>query len=208
MSKNFYDITLAFAGICQACRLVQQLAHEGKIDDNTAEIMINSTLNINPTSTLGVYGNSEENLRVGLNSLLSILTASNNTLSSDLTRYLLSLIGLERRLRKNLPASNELKRRIELLQRQKIYFDPMSNGIFNALAGIYVDVISPIGPRIQVKGSPDMLQNSSIQAKVRALLFTGIRSAVLWQQVGGSRLQLMFSRQCLITKAKEILAHC
>lgn len=46
----------------------------------------------------------------------------------------------------------------------------MSSGIFNALAGIYVDVISPIGPRIQVTGSPDILQNSSIQAKVRALL--------------------------------------
>ncbi|WP_334473575.1 high frequency lysogenization protein HflD [Arsenophonus sp. PmNCSU2021_1] len=208
MSKNFYDITLAFAGICQACRLVQQLAHEGKIDDNTAEIMINSTLNINPTSTLAVYGNSEANLRVGLNTLLAILTASNNTLSSDLTRYLLSLIGLERRLRKNLSASDELKRRIELLQQQKNYFEPMSSGIFNALAGIYVDVISPIGPRIQVTGSPDMLLNSSIQPKVRALLFTGIRSAVLWQQVGGSRLQLMFSRQRLITQAKEILAHC
>ncbi|QLK88176.1 high frequency lysogenization protein HflD [Arsenophonus endosymbiont of Aphis craccivora] len=208
MSKNFYDITLAFAGICQACRLVQQLAHEGKIDDNTAEVMINSTLNINPTSTLAVYGNSEANLRVGLNTLLAILTASNNTLSSDLTRYLLSLIGLERRLRKKLSASDELKRRIELLQQQKNYFEPMSSGIFNALAGIYVDVISPIGPRIQVTGSPDMLQNSSIQAKVRALLFTGIRSAVLWQQVGGSRLQLMFSRQRLITQAKEILAHC
>lgn len=208
MSKNFYDITLAFAGICQACRLVQQLAHEGKIDDNTAEVMINSTLNINPTSTLAVYGNSEANLRVGLTTLLAILTASSNTLSSDLTRYLLSLIGLERRLRKNLSASDELKRRIELLQQQKNYFEPMSSGIFNALAGIYVDVISPIGPRIQVTGSPDMLQNSSIQAKVRALLFTGIRSAVLWQQVGGSRLQLMFSRQRLITQAKEILAHC
>lgn len=208
MSKNFYDITLAFAGICQACRLVQQLAHEGKIDDNTAEVMINSTLNINPKSTLAVYGNSEANLRVGLNTLLAILTASNNTLSSDLTRYLLSLIGLERRLRKNLSTSDELKRRIELLQQQKNYFEPMSSGIFNALAGIYVDVISPIGPRIQVTGSPDMLQNSSIQAKVRALLFTGIRSAVLWQQVGGSRLQLMFSRQRLITQAKEILAYC
>lgn len=208
MSKKFYDITLAFAGICQACHLVHQIAHNGKIDDNAIEVMINSTLNINPTSTLDVYGNSETNLRIGLNTLIAILTASNNTLYSNLTRYLLSLIGLERRLRKNPSASNELKQRIELLQQQKNYFEPMSSGIFNALAGIYVDVISPIGPRIQVTGAPDILQNSSVQAKVRALLFTGIRSAVLWQQIGGSRLQLMFSRQSLITQAKEILAHC
>lgn len=38
--QKFYDITLAFAGIYQACRLVQQLAHEGKIDDNTAEMIL------------------------------------------------------------------------------------------------------------------------------------------------------------------------
>lgn len=208
MSKNFYDITFAFAGICQACQLVQQLAHKGKIDDNATEVMINSTLNINPTSTLDVYGNNAANLRGGLNTLLATLTASNNSLSSDLIRYLLSLIGLERRLRKNPAASDELKRRIELLQHQTNYFEPMSSGIFNALAGIYMDVISPIGPHIQVMGSPEILQNSLIQAKVRALLFTGIRSAVLWQQIGGNRLQLMFSRQRLITQAKEILADC
>lgn len=29
MAKNYYDITLALAGICQAARLVQQLAHQG-----------------------------------------------------------------------------------------------------------------------------------------------------------------------------------
>ncbi|MFP3029422.1 MAG: high frequency lysogenization protein HflD [Arsenophonus sp.] len=208
MSKNFYDITLAFAGICQACRLVQQLAYEGKINDNAAKVMINSTVNINLTSTLAVYGNNEKNLSIGLNTLLAILTASGSTFSSDLTRYLLSIIGLERRLRKNLLASDELKRRIELLQQKKNYFEPMCSGIFNALAGIYVDVISPIGPRIQVTGSPDILQNSLIQAKVRTLLFTGIRSAVLWQQVGGNRLQLMFFRKRLIIQAKEIFAHC
>ncbi|PLL40327.1 lysogenization regulator HflD, partial [Klebsiella pneumoniae] len=29
MAKNYYDITLALAGVCQAARLVQQLAHQG-----------------------------------------------------------------------------------------------------------------------------------------------------------------------------------
>ncbi|SUC47473.1 High frequency lysogenization protein HflD [Providencia stuartii] len=48
-----------------------------------------------------------------------------------------------------------------------------------------MDVISPLGPRIQVTGSPDILKNSLVQAKVRTLLLSGIRSAVLWQQVGG-----------------------
>lgn len=31
MAKNYYDITLATAGICQSARTVQQLAHRGGI---------------------------------------------------------------------------------------------------------------------------------------------------------------------------------
>lgn len=54
-------------------------------------------------------------------------------------------------------------------------------------------MISPLGPRIQVTGSPAVLQSPQVQAKVRATLLAGIRAAVLWHQVGGGRLQLMFS---------------
>ena len=46
-----------------------------------------------------------------------------------------------------------------------------------------------------------------LHAKVRATLLAGIRAAVLWHQVGGGRLQLMFSRNRLTTQAKQILAH-
>ena len=67
-------------------------------------------------------------------------------------------------------------------------------------------MISPLGPRIQVTGAPQVLQNSQVQSKVRATLLAGIRAAVLWQQVGGGRLQLMFSRQRLLREAKTILS--
>lgn len=53
-----------------------------------------------------------------------------------------------------------------------------------------------------------MLKNAQVQAKVRATLLAGIRAAVLWQQVGGGRLQLMFSRARLVKEAKQILARC
>ncbi|CDH22943.1 high frequency lysogenization protein HflD [Xenorhabdus bovienii] len=208
MAKNYYDITLALAGICQSGHLVQQLAHEGQCDADTFEVMINSILNMNPASTQDVFGNNACNLRIGLDAMLSMFNNTRSGVSASLTRYMLSLIVLERRLSKNQAAANELANRINQLERQQTYFEPMSEGILNALAGIYVDVISPLGPRIQVTGSPDVLRNTLIQAKVRAALLAGIRSAVLWQQVGGSRLQIMFSRQRLIRQAKDILDHC
>ncbi|WP_445497491.1 high frequency lysogenization protein HflD [Photorhabdus sp. SF281] len=208
MAKNYYNITLALAGICQSSYLVQQLAHENQCDTDAVATMVNSILNTNPASVLDVFGKHERNLRIGLDAMLGMFNGSNSRLSADLTRYMLSLMVLERRLSKNQDASDALGNRISQLERQQTYFEPMSEGMFNALAGIYVDVVSPLGPRIQVTGSPDVLRNPLVQAKVRAILLAGVRCAVLWQQVGGSRWQLMFSRQRLLQQAKDILAHC
>ncbi|WER23918.1 high frequency lysogenization protein HflD [Providencia stuartii] len=209
MAKNYRDITLALAGICQASHMVQKLAQEGICNDHDLEVMVNSLTNMNPSSTIDVYGNDPANLKVGLGAMLSMLSGGNSGsgLSAEMTRYMLSIMVLERRLNKDQQAMNQLGQRIEQFDRQADYFEPMSEGVFNALAGIYVDVISPLGPRIQVTGSPEILKNSLVQAKVRTLLLCGIRSAVLWQQVGGSRLQLMFSRSRLSHQAKEILSH-
>lgn len=207
MAKNYYDITLALAGICQASLMVQKLAHEGTFNEQDGKTMVDSLTNMNPSTTLDVFGNDEANLKTGLTALLGMLTGGNSGISAEMTRYMLSIMALERRLSKDDNAMNQLGQRIEQFERQASYFEPMSEGVFNALAGIYVDVVSPAGPRIQVTGSPDILKNTVVQAKVRATLLAGIRCAVLWQQVGGSRLQLMFSRNRLSNQAKQILSH-
>ena len=66
MAKNYYDITLALAGICQAARLVQQLAHQGHCDSDALHVSLNSIIDLDPESTLAVFGGSEANLRLGL----------------------------------------------------------------------------------------------------------------------------------------------
>lgn len=156
MAKNYYDITLALAGICQSARLVQQLAHQGHCDADALHVSLNSVIDLNPGSTLGVFGGSETNLRLGLETLLGVLNASNRQgLNAELTRYTLSLMVLERKLNAAKGAMNTLGDRIAGLQRQLDHFDLQSETLLSAMAGIYVDVISPLGPRIQVTGSPD-----------------------------------------------------
>jgi high frequency lysogenization protein len=145
---------------------------------------------------------------VGLETLMGVLNANNKGPGAELTRYTISLMVLERKLNANKQAMNTLGERLGQLERQLAHFDLESDTIISALAGIYVDVVSPLGPRIQVTGSPAILQNPQVQAKVRATLLAGIRAAVLWQQVGGSRLQLMFSRNRLFKQAQNIVAHC
>ena len=207
MANDYYDITLALAWICQSARLVQQLAHEGQCDNDALNTVLRGLLQTNPSSTLAVYGDTEQVLKMGLETLQSVLNANRQGEAAELTRYTLSLMVLERKLSASKSAMNTLGERISQLDRQLAHFDLESETMMSSLASIYVDVVSPLGPRIQVTGSPAILQSPLVQAKVRATLLAGIRSAVLWQQVGGSRLQLMFSRNRLFKQAQSILAH-
>lgn len=207
MAKNYQEITLALAGICQAAHLVQQLAHQGHCPSAPLSVSLRSVLDLNPSSTLAVFGNNEANLRLGLETLMAVLNSSSRQgAGAELMRYTLSLMVLERKLSANRTAMATLAQRIGQLDRQLAHYELESDTILSAMAAIYVDVISPLGPRIQVTGSTSVLQNSQLQNKVRATLLAGIRATVLWQQLGGGRLQLMFSRQRLLREAKTLLS--
>ncbi len=209
VAKNYYDITLALAGICQSASLVQQLATTGTCQQAALQTSLNSVLVMKAASTLEIFGNDENNLKLGVETLLGILSSSSREkIGADQSRYTLSLMALERRLHKNGNALNELGNRVDQLDRQLEHYELLSDPMINVLAGIYVDVISPLGPRIQVTGSQEVLKNAQVQAKVRAILLAGMRAAVLWQQIGGGRLQLMFSRAALVKQARQILSRC
>lgn len=207
MSKNYFDITLALAGVSQSVRLVQQLAHQGQCDEKFLKVTIQSLLDLNPLSVLSVYGEYIENLKMGLEILISIINSSSrDILGAELTRYTLGLMVLERRLYSNKFALNMITNRINVLNRQLEHFNMLSETIINSISAIYVEIISPLGPRIKVIGKPEILKNRLIQAKIRAVLLAGIRSTVLWRQVEGRRLQLIFKRSCLLSEAKKILS--
>ncbi|AIN47342.1 high frequency lysogenization protein HflD [Candidatus Palibaumannia cicadellinicola] len=209
MAKNYVDITLALAGVCQSALLVQQLAHHSKCDEHPFRILLHSLLDLKPTSVRAVYSDALVNLKIGLETLQKILNISvGEERGAELARYTLGLMVLERKLNRNRSAQNKLCRYIGALEPQLLHCDILSETIVSAIAHIYVDVISPLGLRIQVTGVPAILQNSQIKDKVRAVLLAGIRSAVLWQQVGGGRLQLMFSRRRLCAQTKQLLLQC
>ena len=68
--------------------------------------------------------------------------------------------------------------------------------------GLYQDKISNLEPRIMVRGDQMHLQNSNNAAKVRTLLLAGIRAAVLWHQLGGSKWKLIMSRSKYVNQAQ------
>lgn len=203
MAKNYYDITIALAGINQAAQLVQELSQSGHCDHAAFKTSLNSIIDINPVSTLSVFGD-EASLKIGFETVLGLLNGSPEKVGTEIMRYCGGIMMLERKLSSNSQALEELSRRIGQIERQLNHFDIDSDTVIGALSDIYVDVISPLGAKIQVVGSPEALQRSSVQAKVRATLLAGVRAAVLWRQVGGGRLQLLFSRRHITEQAKQI----
>ncbi|OED66293.1 lysogenization regulator HflD [Vibrio tasmaniensis ZS-17] len=203
MANTLYDRTIAFAGICQAVALVQQVAKDGRCDKDAFEASLNAILNTNPANTVVVFGR-EANLKLGLECLVKGIDST--PAGSDITRYIISLMALERKLSARNDSMSQLGDRIQTAERQTEHFDLFDEQMISNLASIYLDVVSPIGPRIQVSGTPAVLQQTSIQHKVRALLLSGIRSAVLWRQVGGKRRHLIFGRKKMIEQAQILLA--
>jgi high frequency lysogenization protein len=203
VANTNYDRTIAFAGLCQAAFLAQQIAKNGHCDSDAFETSLKAILNINPSSTIDVFS-AEANLKVGLNCLVNGFNRSPE--SGEITRYIISLMALERKLSSRRDSLSQLGDRIDTLARQVEHFELLDEQMLSNVASVYLDVISPIGPRIQVTGTPSVLQQTTNQHKIRALLLSGIRCAVLWRQVGGRRLQLVLSRKKMIEQAKILLA--
>ncbi|MDF5522878.1 high frequency lysogenization protein HflD, partial [Vibrio parahaemolyticus] len=186
-----------------AVALVQQVARNGHCDQDAFETSINAILSTNPANTVGVFGR-EADLKLGLECLVKGIDSTPS--GSEITRYIISLMALERKLSSRNDAMSQLGDRIQMAKRQSEHFELLDDQMISNLASIYLDVVSPIGPRIQVTGTPSVLQQTASQHKVRALLLSGIRSAVLWRQVGGKRRHLIFGRKKMVEQAQILLA--
>jgi high frequency lysogenization protein len=204
MTTELNEQLLALAGVCQAAKLVQTTAREGLADEVYAEASLSSILVTAPDNTQQIYG-ALNNLKLGFSVLIAQLDNSQQRKDAELTRYIASIISLERKLNRNRNALNELGERISHVQRQSAHVGYENAQIISSLASIYSDVISPLAAKIQIAGNPQKLSIEANQKKVRALLLAGIRSAVLWRQLGGQRRQILFSRGKLLQSAKQIL---
>lgn len=204
MLNKEQEIYLALAGVCQAAELVQQVARSGEVDEKSFDASINSITVTNPQSTEQVFGEAA-NMKLGLATLSHQLGNKPAEKDAEITRYIAAILGLERKLAKNAKKMQELGDRIGQIQRQQTHLDLLESQMLNNLASVYSDVVSPVGPKIQVAGNPTQLKQSIIQHKVRALLLAGVRAAVLWRQLGGKRRNILFNRRKILSGAQNML---
>lgn len=195
---------LALAGVCQAAALVKQIARAGDLNEVAFAASIGSITVTDPKDTIDVFG-SFDNMKLGLTTLINQLSNDEQLKDVEITRYVANLLGLERKVSGNKKTLVELGKRVSHIQRQLNHLELLESQMLSNLAAIYSDVISPIGRKIQIAGSPALLKRADNQHKVRAVLLAGLRSAVLWRQLGGKRRHILFGRQSILRDAKSAL---
>ena len=204
MLHSKYDQTLALAGIYQAAALVKQIANTGNANSAQMESSLETLFRFDANTVEEVYGSI-----AGVGHGLKILSQHLNDKSSrdiDITKYVISLIMLERKLSGNKKMLEEISKRLNKIESQFEFFTLNHENTIAKLSHLYQDTISTIGPKIIVSGEQLHLSNEANANKVRALLLAGIRSAVLWNQRGGSRWQFLFGRKAYANECKKILA--
>ncbi len=197
-----YKSTIALAGVVQAVSLVKEFAQAGKMDEAAFEASIYSIFQTNPDDITTIYGGLE-GVRFGLTKLIPLFESQTNPIP---IRYMLSVLRLQKKVFRSKKTVSTLTQRIQQTKKQVDYFSLTHPTVIANLADTYLLTTSPFKHRIIIWGNQRILNASENMEKIRALLFAGIRSAVLWRQMGGSRLQFIFFRHRIKSMAQKILA--
>lgn len=206
MSENIIrERVLALAGIAQAVKLVKQVATKGYAQETELKTCLFSIIQTESQSTEQIYG-ATNNLRFGLQELRSILDVKQKNKDSDIVRYLLSILHLEKQLSKHGELLDIIQSGITDVKAQlQETTELASQEIIATLATIYQKSLSTLKFKIHVSGNALYLTNFENISKVRALLLAAVRSAVLWRQLGGSKWQLIFNKKDLLAEANYLL---
>ena len=202
-SQRSADETRALAGMFQATALVKQLARTGEVDEHAFAASLGSLFRIDAESVDAVYGGLG-GLRLGLAVVTRQLGAAHER-DTEITAYVARIMHLERQLAREAGAFTAIRGGIADLATQAQEVGATHPAVVATLASLYVANVSSITPRIMVGGDPVCLNRSGNPERIRALLLAAVRAAVLWRQVGGRRLRLIFGRARLLAAAQQLL---
>lgn len=195
--SNWEYRNIALAAVAQCAVLVSELASKGQADDCQINACVAPLLILDAESTKDIYPNVAD-LNMGLNTLQIALGDNGNKQFPEAVRYFLGIQILQQKLAKQ-PALQARIRTGILAIPANSYNNSASGNIdqtrYADIARLYQNTISTLSYRIHVAGNPEHLRNTQIADKIRTLLLAGIRSAVLWQQLGGRRWHLLIYRK-------------
>ena len=204
---------IALAAVSQCASLVNSLANKGIADELSMTAAVNPLIELDPDDFHTIYPNINH-FNLGLRTLQDVFSNEKMRENTDIVRYTLGMLALRAKLMSNAPMQTSIREQIKSVSPLKLTEsdnDSEENAeswqsiqTYQLLARIYQQTISTLSLRIQVKGELENLRDEQLANKIRSLLFAGIRSAVLWHQLGGRRWGLILNRSKIKQTTSDI----
>jgi len=204
-SQHAHERVIALSALMQAAKLVDDIARKGSHDNDDFHALINSLFADTQTSPENIFG-GRQRLKTGLLLTKQLLSGESIEQANTAMRYTAAMIAVEKRLKNQHDMLRVIAAGMTRIEKQRDYFASATHAsVIGGIADLYGETISTLKPRIIVHGKPELLRQSVNTNKVRALLFSGVRAAHLWQQHKGGHLRLLFGRKNLIHSIEQAL---
>ena len=200
MTPEERNRALALAGAYQAISLTRDVAEKGLVEIHDLRHAIEPIFKLDAANVDEIYGGADR-LKRGIEAMATLKMPATRPSSV----YLAHVLHLEKNLSRTPDLLDRIAAEVQKAQAQADYFgDLVHENVIASLAETYKTTVGALKPRIRVQGDPRHLERPENAAKVRALLLSAIRSAVLWRQEGGRRWQLLLGHGKLIQHANAL----
>lgn len=203
--SNWEYQNIALAAIAQCAAQVENLAVRGTADEFAMAVCVEPLLNFSPASMAEIYPNVSQ-LSLGLRTLQEIFGNEKKDRTTEITRYVLGILALRQKLMTDKSMQEKVHNELDGLSfPAESVDDDQKQEFYQRLANVYQQTISTYPFRIHVKGNMEFLKDEIVANKIRTLLMAGIRSAVLWYQIGGRRWHLILYRKKIRETCSQVL---
>ena len=189
----------------QAAVLIEAFANSGKCDSTAFDCSFDSLFTFDAPTPLAVYG-QVDCLDCGFDALVGYLGGQRAGSSRNIAYYVLSMMKIAAAIQSSSSLAGTLLQALQEIKSSSEDFELSRSSQIGKIDALYRKTISRLTPRIMVRGEQTFLLNEDTAARIRTLLLAGIRSAVLWRQLGGSKWKLFLRRKKYVAVARAYLS--
>lgn len=200
MTRITEDYILALSAILESAYMVNKIAISSYNAEEDSQMLINSIYITDTNSASKIYGDNQKLLN-GFELLKNILRGKNDISLINIQKYALSIILIQKNINKIIDLKKLIRKKIDNYQENSI----MATNLGDLIAyseTIYTEHVGIIRPRIVISGKKEYLEKNS--SLIRALLLSGVRASFLWSKHGGSKWQLMYKRNEILSKCDSL----